>query len=298
MDFAEILAISVSTGLVSIPLAAYLGKVWLENQISKDQSVWDAKIKKGVESFLADQAAQRAYDWEARKRLYEAIGPLRFQLLLACRDLQGRVNSHGRRESYSTNIDEYYGQSTLYRLLRPVTIGLLIERQMAFADFAVDPAAIELIRFNYLLKNCLSGELLVQGHTQIDWDHQKQHAFSQSIEVAGGALVVEQAGCPARVMRFDEFEDKVTDPEFLSKLEPFPSLFQNFSPKRKPLYWLRLVACANLCRSYLADHGKVLRIGAPTLDIRALLTITGDAEILSALDTYTARCAELLDQAY
>lgn len=113
MDIGAIVATAVSTGIISVPLAAYLGKLWIEHQLKKGETVWEAKIQEGIETFLADRAAERQYAWDARKRLYEAIGPLRFQLLLACRDLSGRIEVHGVREWYDTSVSTYYGQSTL-----------------------------------------------------------------------------------------------------------------------------------------------------------------------------------------
>jgi hypothetical protein len=44
-------------------------------------------------------------------------------------------------------MDQYYGKNTLYRMLRPIAISELIERQIAYADFAVDPSAVKVLRF-------------------------------------------------------------------------------------------------------------------------------------------------------
>jgi len=298
MDLAAILATATATGVVSIPVAAYLGKLLVEHQLGKDQSIWDARIKKGVETYLADQAAQRDYDWDARKRLYEAIGPLRFQLLLACRDLYGRVWSHAKREDYSTNVSGYYGRSTLYRILRPVTLGLLIERKMAYADFAVDEGAIALIRFNFLYRACLTGGFLVEGHSRVNWDYQVEHVFSQSLDVAGESLVVEPSEQPARFMRFDEYETRLRTQAFVDQLDPFPDLLKGFTPSAKPLLWLRLVAAANLCRKYVDDHGQALNISAPPIDVPELLRVTSDREIRDDLARYAKRCADLPDIPY
>jgi hypothetical protein len=107
----------------------------------------EAQVRKEVEILLGDRAADREYALDARKRLYAAIGPLRFQLLLACRDLTGRIISHGTRKNYSTSVETYYGRSTLFRIIRPLALSELIERQIAYADFAVDPAAVRLLKF-------------------------------------------------------------------------------------------------------------------------------------------------------
>jgi hypothetical protein len=46
-------------------------------------------INREVQLQLGERAAQREYEYDARKRLYIAIGPLQFQLLAACRACAG-----------------------------------------------------------------------------------------------------------------------------------------------------------------------------------------------------------------
>ena len=46
---------------------------------------------------LAAYQARVNYELSARKRLYEALGPLRFQLLIAARDVIRRVGPHHAR---------------------------------------------------------------------------------------------------------------------------------------------------------------------------------------------------------
>ena len=78
---------------------------------------------------LAKRQALLDYEYNARKRLYEVIGPLRFQLLIACRDVVRRVAGHTRSRRWNMNPADYYGNNTLYRLLRPLAICTLIERK-------------------------------------------------------------------------------------------------------------------------------------------------------------------------
>src|SRR5206468_11459935 len=67
----------------------------LDAQRERDQARVEGEIRQRVETTLAEGAAERQYAFEARTRLYSAIGPLRFQLLLACRDLSGRISQRG-----------------------------------------------------------------------------------------------------------------------------------------------------------------------------------------------------------
>ena len=96
---------------------------------------------------LAARQARIGYQYAARKRLYEALGPLRFQLLMASRDVVRRVTGHAPPRTWNLDTAQYYGQSTMYRLLRPLAICILIERQMNAADFSVDPSGVRLLRF-------------------------------------------------------------------------------------------------------------------------------------------------------
>ena len=79
----------------------------LQLEQSRIKATMDAQIRMEVEAQLGELAVQRQYEYEARRRLYTAIGPLRFQLLLACRDRRivperGRVPGRAAIESEIT----------------------------------------------------------------------------------------------------------------------------------------------------------------------------------------------------
>lgn len=62
----------------------------MENELDKETLERSATVRREVESYLGEQSAHREYVLEAKKQLYHSIGPLRFQLLLACRDAAHR----------------------------------------------------------------------------------------------------------------------------------------------------------------------------------------------------------------
>jgi hypothetical protein len=43
----------------------------------------------------------------------------------------------GGREAYDLELDGYFGRNTIFRLLHPLAILELIERQLAYSDFAI-----------------------------------------------------------------------------------------------------------------------------------------------------------------
>jgi hypothetical protein len=163
MDAITFITSVVSSLGLSTATAAWLAREWIGQRLKKDlaehkstldraRDEWQSGLRQEVELALGAEAAEREYRSAARRRLYEAIGPLCFQLLLACRQLADRIQSHGiNPKPYDMDVAKYYGRSTLYRLLRPIAISDLIERQMAFADFAVDPEAAVPLRFRRAL---------------------------------------------------------------------------------------------------------------------------------------------------
>ncbi len=80
-----------------------------KSKYAEDLATLEGKIREEVDSRLGEEAALREYKFDARKRLYLAVGPLRFQLLLACRDLAGRISTHGRRMIYQAVCFPVYG---------------------------------------------------------------------------------------------------------------------------------------------------------------------------------------------
>jgi hypothetical protein len=199
MDASEFLSFLLPTVGVSAGAVAWLTKsrvghlraremeqrkADLARELELHKAQWAGEVKRQVENWLADKAADREYVLDARKRLYTAIGPLRFQLLLACRDLSGRVTAHAR-SPYDTDVEHYYGRSFLFRILRPLAISELIERQIAFADFAVDAGAQDLLRFKKAAFAAFTGA--GQG-TEIGFERRELQC-ANLLRVAGDAYI-------------------------------------------------------------------------------------------------------------
>lgn len=267
-------------------------KAALQAELARDKAVVEGAVKREVELHLGERAAQRQYEFDARKRLYLAVGPLRFQLLMACRDLAGRIEGYGQRERYRLDIQGYYGRSTLYRLLRPLAIADLIERQIAYSDFSVDATALDCLRFRKSAVRILSGEDVVGGHPRIDWSQQVEHVFADSIAVAASALV-SAGGAPGdRVMRFEEFNLAIEQDDG-ERFQPFPRLLGGFDIRTKPLLWLRLVAYGNACNSFVARAGAPLGFEPHAFPAAQLLAASGDGYIEQHMGEYERRIADV-----
>ena len=78
----------------------------------------------------------------------------------------------------------YYVKSCIYRLLAPLAIGQLIERQMSFVDFSVDKDAVSLLRFVTSAERMLTGNDIILDHPDTDWSTQSQHLFRDNLRSA------------------------------------------------------------------------------------------------------------------
>ena len=304
MDLATVLtAVTSSLGL-SAATAAWLSRTLVSHRLQKDletfksslerdrasdQAAIEGRIREQVERSLGDLAAQREYDLDARKRLYAAIGPLRFQLLLACRDLAGRVQAHGLGRVYDMSLKGYYGRTSLFRILRPLGLAELVERQIAYADFAVDSGAIDLLRFKGSAFAAFSGGRLVEGHPDVNWNSQVQHIFFDYISRCANVMIAEETEGRERALRFHEFASLLDGKDGTAAFSPFSTIFDGMTPQAKPLLWTRLVVYGHLCNGFVNRTGVVIGFERREYPVAQLLSATEDPTICGNLaDTSVA----------
>lgn len=231
---------------------------------------------------LAKRQALLDYEYNAKKRLYEVIGPLRFQLLIACRDVVRRVTGHTRARRWNMNPADYYGNNTLYRLLRPLAICTLIERKMNAADFSVDPQTLALLRFEVGAYRMLTNkDPLPYYDDKIDWSTQTQHVFRDNLKRGSTALIREDPDSGSAVMDYSEFAATFPDPTSEARLAPLAKILRqtDSSMADNPAFWVRIVGYAYLCEQYIATNGREMGFAARNLDVGALVAIAHDAEI-------------------
>jgi hypothetical protein len=312
VEWTDFVGIVATTGVISIPAASFLAKLLVQHRLTMDLRTYDAelsrqlaahkaeldsrvnsakaeseaRLRREVEEYLGERGAERAYGAEAKKRLYLAVGPLRFQLLLACSEFAGRIRRISTGDTYEMSMGAYFGRSTAYRLIRIFAICDLIERQIAFADFSVDPAMRSLLHFKRRAVSSMSSGEVSLGHPREDWSKQTEHIFHGVLSVLGGSLIVQDAGAQARVMRFDEFVASLSDAMFSLRLEPVPRLITNFSVELRPLLWLRLLALAQLCNALLASQGESLGIASEQIELEKAIALTSDEQILRSAAAY------------
>ncbi len=309
MEWGTLITVVSSSVGVSAATAAWLTRSLIGHRLSKDLETFKAElareqardkaaaegvVRQQVETLLGDKAAERHYALDARKRLYTAIGPLRFQLLLACRDLAGRVQT-GTTRVYDLDIAGYYGRSTLYRILRPLCLSELIERQIAFADFSVDSGAIDLLRFKKGAYATFSGGSVVNGHPEIDWNNQREHVFFDSLSRCVNSMILHESNGAERVLRFHEFDSLLDDDKRREEFEPFPTILHDLTPQKKALFWTRLIAYGCLCNQFINKAGISIGFEQRPYPVAELLLATADVYIASHIDAFVQRCEAVID---
>ncbi len=257
----DLLAVVLSSALVSAVVGTAAGYV-SQRSLAKRQALLD-------------------YEYNAKKRLYEAVGPLRFQLLIACRDVVRRVSGHARAQRWNMDPTDYYGSNTLYRLLRPLAVCTLIERKMNAADFSVDPRTLELLKFEVGAYRMLTNRDPLPYYDRLDWATQSQHVFRDNLRRASTALIKEDSDQGLAVMDYTEFLDTFHDPVADERLAPLARILKNAhsSMVDNPVFWTRIVGYAYLCQQFIATQGTEMGFTDRTLDVNRLVALTHDVEI-------------------
>ena len=100
-------------------------------------------LRTQLKDVARNRDAQRDYEYEARKRLYQQCEPLLFQLAEFSESALYRIYSlartarHGNLPSW-VDEDDYYMRSTMYFLISPLIILRLIQSQLTFVDLTLD----------------------------------------------------------------------------------------------------------------------------------------------------------------
>ena len=100
-------------------------------------------LRTQLKDVARNRDAQRDYEYEARKRLYQQCEPLLFQLAEFSESALYRIYSlartarHGNLPSW-VDEDDYSLRSTMYFLISPLIILRLIQSQLTFVDLTLD----------------------------------------------------------------------------------------------------------------------------------------------------------------
>ena len=228
------------------------------------------------------EQAQRDYEYEARKHLYQECKPLIFQFVELAEDALYQIYSlarsarHGDLPEWLKRRDEYYIASTMYRLLAPLVIYKLIRRRLTIVDLALDNE----IDVHYQLAKQLNWSFtadfdlawglgvhpLEYDPNNPDWLTSRQQNprkyWRQGLPVgrcdtAVEAMIIHDAvATEQRVMSFGEFESALHTADFAvaNAFAIVSDIFLEFDPEKRPILWRALVTQAHIYDAIVRFH--------------------------------------------
>jgi hypothetical protein len=235
---------AVVTGALATTTAVFLA-IW-NRRTQKAAAVQGAEI----ESSLAQDAALRSYEFDARKRLYTEVNPLVFQL----RELsRGSRNRARRIISGEMTVGPDHVTTSVQRLCAPLVVAQEIQRHLTVVDLRLDA--------NLSAQYAVARELLWTLHSGIamagmspaieylsaqDRPSPQQHLTHAKLLRLVDALTVRDAEGPCRPMKQTELDnlDKAQEPQLEEALRPFRRLFKGATPATAPVLWRLLLAHA------------------------------------------------------
>lgn len=250
-------------------------------ELQKQLAEFNAKISDD----LAAQNARRAYEYDAKKRLYAQVEPLLFQLFEAAEGAFHAVTSLARTqrkgnlpEWLGEDEDKYYIHSIIHRLFLPLAILRLIQRTTTLIDLNLDTS----IRLRYgLLKQAyltwtddfglaeVKPELKYEPNEE-DWEQKRKDTPARywrqglvigSVDRLVDAMTVEgNDKSPARPMNFGEWDVAVGKNATLKRAyEDAADIFIDFDFRNRPVLGRVLITYAcmmDVLMSVYADPTK------------------------------------------
>jgi hypothetical protein len=123
----------------------------------------------------------------------------------------------------------------------------------------------------------------------LNWARETQHIFRDNLRSAAMCLLTKGAG-DRDVIDYAEFRQRWPDPLKEDRLAGLARLFDRNknSLAESPVFWVRLVGYAYVCRDYVSRHGSTIGITVPDLAVLSLLGAVQDDQVKEHLQEYPA----------
>lgn len=312
-------ATAIVVSLISASVA-----LWQSRKASHDairQADAAAQLAKDTGERTAQLARQTA-DLENRylglTRLSRAVGTLRLELVLSTRSVIRRVSTYAAHphplhafKRHGHDSEYHDGGLMIYRLLRPLAVSDLIERNLYFGDLTLDATSTDLLRFNHAAVEMLCGRQIgssadhrflqddgldlegesfdmqschgarkVAGRANPSAPYQRLRA--SLLKRAAGALIVGE-GEHQRCMRHAEFLARWEHPrrymDWHDQLRPVKETIDRFDATDEwdhEVFWLRLVGYAFVCKWFFDRQLPPSRVDGRSGDT-ASISVPADA---------------------
>ena len=316
-EFVTTVLASASASAVLTGVLVWLAKSWIgerikgaiqheyDQKLASYQSTLQAeresdlvKLRSELAETSAERDARRDYEYDARKKLYAEYEPLLFQLIEQSENAYYRIQSLARTARDGDLSPEgggwlkrpgYYMRSTIYKLLAPIALFKVIQRNLTFVDLAVDPgisANYTLAKVLYLTFTCdfelaaLSPVIKYEPHAGAARTGKKgnpQQFWRQGIPLGCLDNVLDDCmltgGGHTSLRTFGDFERVVDEIQKDGRhdIGLFFEVFEDFYPSTRPVLWRALVTQAHIHRLLIGRVGA--RSETPLQDILSRLEL-------------------------
>ena len=200
----------------------------------------------------AEESARRAYEYEARQRLYTEIQPLLFQLGELCEISFDRIANLQEPRVFRRleSSGSYVMLSTIHRLVSPLVVIRQIQRRLTAVDLGVDST----VRGQYLVAKEIArtlscGEQLAGTEPKLSYqwktDAERQHISAGELELLTTLLTVKDADGTARWMDYSELQASYqNDKKAQWIINQMQTCLLGANPLTKPVIWRTLIAQA------------------------------------------------------
>jgi hypothetical protein len=202
----------------------------------------------------AEESARRAYEYDARQRLYTQIQPLLFQLGELCENSYNRIVSLQDAWVFRglESPGSYMMLSTIHRLVSPLVVIRQIQRRLTAVDLGVDST----VRGQYLVAKELARTLRrgiqlarTEPRLTYQWETEveRQHIGLGELEELTKLLTVNDTDGTIRWMDYSELEASYQNDVNANRIiNQFQIRLLGANPLTKPVVWRTLVAQAYL----------------------------------------------------
>jgi len=296
------IVVALITGSVSLLVAVFSLTFTARTQAktAKENSARDTELARLTASLAQqrdEEAAQRDYTYDARKRLYTEVNPLLFRLREVCPGSIWRIRRIVNEEIAVGS--DYHARTSAQRLAGPLVLAQEIQRHMTAVDLRVDPT----IKAQYIVSRELlwilhEGKAIAAAPPAIRYrgegtpEEPRQHLTFAQLQRLVDVFTEQEEDGARRPLKLSELEDRKSEKDIANVLHRMETLFASASPSSTPVLWRLLIAQASLMNVLvdLVDRGSAMVAGVLPANIGDFAWHRGDGPSfesqVGAVDTF------------
>lgn len=214
-----------------------------------------------TEDELDERKARRAYKYEAKKRLYEELYPILFQITEASESAASRIVNLAKRYNDEDDRDEflkalkqdgdnYYLKSTIYRIFLPLALYRIMQRRLTHVDLSQDNQLHGVYNLLKALFRTFGDDREIGKAAGLTYERSMPEGFLRGdLDCIVESLIFSDNQNQPRCLTYYEFDTHWSALEGnLSKAVQF---LKSFTPDDRPVLWIAFKAQVLLHRAII-----------------------------------------------